>query len=117
VSNIHAENLARLKPKKPKRSGDRWARLNTFVDITMKQLRNTESVVWVYLFRHERNGTVDSSIRQIAAATGLSVNGAHAGLRGLIDRGLVEVLKLSKHHGEPSVYRLHPESKHTNNDQ
>lgn len=108
MSDRHAENLARLKPAtKKKKSGDRWARLNTFVDLTMRKITNSETSVWVYLFRHERNGTVDGSVRQIATATGLSIPGAHAALKRLIDRGLVEVLRKSRHHGEASVYRLH----------
>ena len=112
MSNRHTENLARLKPANPKRkaSGDRWARLNTFTDLTMKKLNASQIKVWIFLYRHERNGTVDSSVRQIANATGLSRNGAHKALRKLIDSELVEPLRMSRHHGEASVYRLHPES-------
>ncbi|MEO1236624.1 MAG: helix-turn-helix domain-containing protein [Planctomycetota bacterium] len=102
--------FAAMNGKAKRSSTNRWARFNQFVDVTMRKLKPSESAVWVYLYRHERNGTADASVRQIAEATGLHRNVAHRALQQLIELGLVEVLRLSRHHGEASVYRLNPEA-------
>ena len=56
--------------------GNRWARQNTFIDDTMGKLTHGELKIWMFLYRHERNGRVDSSVRQIAKGATLSVNHA-----------------------------------------
>ena len=101
-----AERQAKAKATKRKSSGDRWARLNSFVDISMREVTANESKVWLHLYRYERGGVVDASVRQIATGTGLHRNSTQNAIHGLMEKGLLEVLKRARHHGEATVYRL-----------
>ena len=107
MNSVHAANLARLNPAKPKRNGDRWAQFNTFIDVTMRDLKRGEIAVWVYLFRHTRKGVVSASVRQVSESTGLTPRNAHAAIRGLEDKGLVEVVRTGKLNKGGSIYRTH----------
>lgn len=103
------ERSRRAKGRKRRASEGRFAKLNTFTDVTLHTLKPAQGVVWFYLWRNEQpDGWVRESIRQIAAGTGLHRNGAHNAVKSLGRMGLVEVIKLAKWHGEHSVYRLHP---------
>lgn len=107
MSNAHAANLARLKPAKPKQSGDRWARFNAFIDAAIRDLPRSELAVYLVLYRHERNGVASASIRQIAEVAGVSRRHTNEAINRLVTRGLVEVVKTGKLNKGGSTYRLH----------
>jgi len=98
----------RGKAAKRQRAAGRWALLNNVVDILMRDMRPAELKTWLYMYRNERDGVVETSTRQIAHATGLSTRHAHKAVSDLRERGLVEPLHLSTSHGKPSRYQLHP---------
>jgi DNA-binding MarR family transcriptional regulator len=101
-----AARQAKTVATKRKSSGDRWARLNQFVDSLMKDMTHAQRGTFVYMFRHERNGTVATSVRQIANGTGMDKSSVQRALTQLTQRGIVEVVKKSKSHGSPSIFRL-----------
>jgi hypothetical protein len=64
---LHDEGVAvARKVKPPRHSGDRWAALNTFVDVIAPRLTLVERAVWLVMFRYARNGVCDTSERAIA---------------------------------------------------
>ena len=54
-----------------RRTGDRFAVLNAFVDFTAGTLNRGEILVWLVLYRDTKNGTAATSQADIARRTGL----------------------------------------------
>ncbi len=101
------ERAQKREAKKRNAANGRFAKLNRFVDVTMRTLQPSQIAVWLYLFRSEKEGVVSESVRQIAAGTGLHRNGAHKAMKELGRMGLVETIKLAKSLKDYSTYRLH----------
>jgi len=62
---------AKTEPKR--KTADRFAVLNAFVDTTLAELSRSEIAVWFVLYRDTRNGTVRTSQANIARRAGMSV--------------------------------------------
>lgn len=110
----HEEQTTAGKPTgRPGRSDDakRWARLNAFEDHIAPHLATAEQSVWHHIFRHCRDGTTKSSVRDIAANRGMDSKTASKALAHLIAVGLVWYVFKSSHKGDRSVFgmHLHPE--------
>lgn len=101
---------AKGKPARRK-TGDRFAVLNAFVDAGMVSLSKVEALTWLVLYRDTRDGTAHTSMDSIAVRIGckrLAVVRAVARLRR---RGLlVQVFKGGINRG-PSIYRVWPTPK------
>lgn len=83
----------RTKQKPPKRNAaDRFAVLNAFVDFTAADLRRSELLVWLTLYRDTRNGTAATSQRDIANRTGLNRKTVERSVASLVRRGLLRVV-------------------------
>lgn len=68
-----AERQDRTKGKAAgRRTGDRFATLNAFVDFTAGTLNRAELLVWLMLYRDTRDGTAATSQADIARRTGLA---------------------------------------------
>lgn len=91
-----------------RKSPDRWATLNEFVDVIAPAITKTESLVWLLLFRNARHGVVETSERTIASALQIQRTSAGRALRGLVECGLVWSIYKSIAKGVPSKYGLHP---------
>jgi len=89
-------------------SKNRWQTLNQFVDLVAPVIAKNEVLVWLLLFRHSRNGTVETSERRIAAALRLTRTSAGRALRGLTAGGFVWPIYRSTSKGACSKYGLHP---------
>ena len=85
----------------------RWATLNQFVDLVAPVIAKNEVLVWLLLFRHSRNGTVETSERRIASALRLTRTSAGRALRGLTAGGFVWPMYRSSSKGACSKYGLH----------
>lgn len=78
----------------PKRNtADRFAVLNTFVDFTAADLRRSELLVWMTLYRDTRNGTATTSQRDIARRCGVTRKTVERAVESLVGRGLLRVVR------------------------
>lgn len=101
-------------PKAPKPKGkparrktaDRFAVLNTFVDFTMRGLSRAEVLVWLVLYRDIRNGTARTSQCDIARRAGVNVRTVKRAIAGLHRRGLLAVVYRGSLRRGASSYRL-----------
>ncbi len=100
-------------PKKAKggapRRGERFAVLNTFTDLTLRDLSGAEAKVWLILFRDTKKiGTARTGQADIARRAGIDVRTVRRTLTSLGAAGLVKVVRRGKLNGGPSVYRVLP---------
>lgn len=101
-----------VEPPMPKRkAADRFAVLNSFVDVTMGELSRAEIATWLILYRDVRNGTARTSQTDIARRGGMSVRQVGRAIRQLGDMGLLSVARQGGLRQGPSVYRIHPLSR------
>jgi hypothetical protein len=96
-------------------SAARWRMLNSFVDFTLRGLRDAELKVWVVLFRESRDGVAFVSQRQLAERCGKSRTHVGKAVKALEEKGLLEVVERGHYvpddgggsaRGKPSSYRL-----------
>ena len=102
-----AGDMAKAKPSR-RRTGDRFAVLNAFVDVGMAGLSRVEMATWFILYRDTRNGIACTSEASIAARAGCSKRAVATAIGRLRRRGLlVQVFKGGLNRG-PSRYRVAP---------
>lgn len=89
---------------KPK--GDRYAALNGFVDVALRDAGGAEAKVWLVLYRDVRGGVARTGMGDIARRAGLSRRGVVKALNALKVRGLVERTSKGTVGGLPNSYRL-----------
>jgi hypothetical protein len=95
-------------PAAARRSGDRWATLNTFVDVIAPRLTLAERAVWLVMFRFARAGVCDTSERAIATQAAINKVSAGRALRRLVELRLVWPMFKSSYKGTSSRYGIHP---------
>lgn len=88
--------------------GDRWATYNAFVDVISPRLTLAERAVWHVMFRHTRNGVVQTSERQLSTAAAIDKATAGRALRQLVQLRLVWPVMKSSNKASTSRYGLHP---------
>ena len=93
---------------KQRGQGDRWATLNTFVDVIAPRLTLVERAVWLVMFRYARNGICETSERSIATQARIDKASAGKALRRLVELGLAWPVFKSSTKGASSRYGLHP---------
>ncbi len=78
---------------KPKRKhGNRFAVLNSLVDVAMRGLTQAELKTWLVLYRDTKNGIAATGQTDIARRSGLSVRAVKGAIRKLTKRGLLVVV-------------------------
>jgi hypothetical protein len=90
------------------RDQQRWATLNTFVDVIAPRLTLAERAVWLVMFRHARDGIVQTSERQLSTAARIDKATAGKALRQLVKLKLAWVMMKSASKESTSRYGLHP---------
>ena len=91
------------------RRGERFAVLNTFTDLTLRDLSGAEVKVWLILFRDtKKTGTARTGQADIGRRAGIGVRTVRRTLTKLAATGLVEVVRRGKLNGGPSIYRVFP---------
>jgi hypothetical protein len=88
--------------------GDRWATLNSFVDVIAPRLTLAERAVWLVMFRYSRSGVCDTSERAIATQAAIDKASAGRALRRLVELRLVWPVFKSNRKGTSSRYGIHP---------
>jgi hypothetical protein len=94
------------KSKAKKKSGNRFATLNTFIDFSMGDLDRGEIVVWLILYRDTRDGVAATSQGSIAKRAGMTTRGVQKALGRLIDKGLVKIVVQGRIGKGASSYRI-----------
>jgi len=74
------------------KTGERFAELNAFVDLTLADLSRAEIAVWLVLYRDTRDGTARTSYDDLARRAGLNRRNVGRAVRRLERRGLVKVV-------------------------
>lgn len=91
-----------------RRSKERFAILNGFVDHGLANLKRSEIAVWLIVFRDSKpNGLARTSLSDLARRGGISRRQASRALQELIGRGVVHVIKKGVV-GKATVYSLYP---------
>jgi hypothetical protein len=103
--NHRHQDKAKGKPARRK-TGDRFAVLNAFVDAGMAGLSKVEALTWLVLYRDTRDSTACTCMESIAARVGCSKRAVIDAVQRLRRRGLlVQVFKGGINRG-PSRYRV-----------
>jgi predicted transcriptional regulator len=99
---------AKGKPARRK-TGDRFAVLNAFVDFTMQELSRAEALVWFTLFRDTKpNGTAQTSQADLARRIGADPSTVKRAVAALVKAGLLAVVYRGSLRRGPSAYRVRP---------
>ncbi len=91
-----------------RKTANRFAVLNNFVDFTMGELPRGCVVVWLVLYRDTKDGTARTSQADIARRAGLSVRGVRDAIRRLESLGLLKTVYRGGLNRGPSRYRVIP---------
>ena len=97
---------------KPKGSGNRrnaagrFAMLNDFVDFTLADLSQSETKVWLILYRDARNDVARTSQADIAGRAGMSDRTVRRALKHLESRGLLKAVHRGGLNRGCSSYRV-----------
>jgi hypothetical protein len=92
---------------KPKRkTGERFAMLNAFVDFALTGLSRAEIAVWLVLYRDTKDGTARTSYEDLARRVGCDRRSVGRALRGLERRGLLKVVHRGGMRRGVSSYRV-----------
>jgi hypothetical protein len=98
----------RTAPQPNHRKGDRWATYNAFIDVIAPHLTLAERAVWHVMFRHARDGRCETTARQLASASSISISTAQLALNRLQRAKLVWPIWKSKDRAKASKYGIHP---------
>lgn len=89
------------------RSGNRFGTINTFVDITMRELSDRAALAWLVLWRDTKpNGLARTAVADLARRMGCSPSKAKRALAELRARSLIVVADRGGLGRGPSSYRL-----------
>ena len=109
---------APAKVAKPKRSAKsakgRFGVLNTFVDVTLRELDRTAGLVWVILWRDTRDGRARTGQADIARRIGCSARTVRSAVKRLEACGLLTVVFRGGLNRGPSIYRMRAVSESVN---
>ena len=101
--------------KRKKSSGgkaaERWLMLNAFVDLTAWELKRSELLVWMTIFRDSKDGIASSSQRNIAKRTGLARKTVERAVASLAECGLLLVVYPGGYRRGTAKYRTRPVTK------
>ncbi|MGE5610355.1 MAG: transcriptional regulator [Bacillota bacterium] len=91
------------------KSASRFAVLNTFIDVTLRDLDRAEVAVWLVLYRDTKpNGIARTAQTDIARRSGLSERHVRRVIGRLIKRKLLALVHRGGIHSGPSTYRVIP---------
>jgi len=92
---------------KRRKTADRFASLNDFVDCSMSDLSRSEALSWLVLWRDTRDGTARTSATDIARRIGADRRTVTNALSGLRKRGLLSLVYRGGLNRGTNVYRVH----------
>jgi hypothetical protein len=96
------------KPKRTAATSNRFGELNAFVDCSMAGLSRAEALTWLVLWRDTKNGTVRTSMTDVARRIGTTRRAVVDAVPKLEKRGLLFVVYRGGLKRGMNVYRVHP---------
>lgn len=113
-------NLAKSRASKPagvlprvlplrrgnRRRRDRFASVNAFVDVAMRDLGGADAKVWLVIWRDTRDGTASVSNKELGLRSGHDERTVRRAVRTLVAKGWLEVVKRGGIGRGASVYRV-----------
>ncbi len=97
----------RTNPTTRKRSGDRFAEINGFIDFTLASLTPSAIAVWLILWRDTKpNGLARTGQADLARRAGVTPRAVRKALTMLTAAGLVRVVRKGRIGAGPSSYRV-----------
>ena len=106
-----ANGKAGSKSKRTAATSNRFGELNAFVDCSMADLSRAELGTWLVLWRDTKQGTVRTSMADVARRIGASKRAVVDAVSGLEKRGLLIVVYRGGMRRGMNVYRVHPLAK------
>ena len=92
---------------------NRFAEVNAFVDVALRELEGTSAKVWLILWRDTKpNGSAATSQQDLARRAGVSVRTIYTALKNLESAGLLTVVRRGSIDRGSSVYRVWPIRQH-----
>ena len=95
------------KPKK-RATGERFSTINAFVDCSLADLTRAEALTWFVLWRDTKDGTVRTSIADVARRIGASRRAVIDAVAKLRKRKLLTLVFRGGINRGVSIYRVHP---------
>jgi hypothetical protein len=89
-----------------RRTGERFAMLNVFVDFALADLTRAEVAVWLVLYRDTRDGAARTGYDDLARRAGINRRNVGRALRRLESRELVKTIRRGGLGRGVSSYRL-----------
>ncbi|MCX7410761.1 MAG: hypothetical protein NTZ32_22020 [Planctomycetales bacterium] len=99
------------KPKRTAVTSNRFGELNAFVDCSMADLSRAEALTWLVLWRDTKNGTVRTSMTDVARRIGTTRRAVVDAVPKLEKRGLLFVVYRGGLKRGMNVYRVQPMTK------
>lgn len=104
-----ATNSTKGEGKAKRKTGDRFAVLNSFVDFTAAGLPRAETLVWLILFRDTKpDGLARTSQADLARRAGANVRTVKRAVANLERRALLKIVRRGGLRQGPSTYRVKP---------
>ena len=100
-------NKAKEKPERRK-TADRFAVLNAFIDFTMGTLTRNEIAVWLVLYRDTRSGTARTGQTDTARRAGISAGSVRRAIERLREKGFASGDVPRRNWPGAWTYRIHP---------
>lgn len=85
---------------------DRFLVLNTWIDVSIRDLSRAEIVTWLVLYRDEREGISKTSYTDIARRGGLSSRSVATAVSSLRKKRLIKLIRKGGLRQGPSVYKV-----------
>lgn len=89
-----------------RRTGERFALLNAFVDFSMGGLSRAEIIVWMILYRDSKEGIASTAQTDVARRGNIDRRTVGRSLRRLTARGLLEIVRQGGFRRGVSRYRV-----------
>ena len=103
-------NTKKAKGKTTRRkTGDRFATLNAFLDFTVAGLPRAAALTWLVLWRDTKpDGTAKTSIADVARRIGVNPSTVKRAVTALVKADLLTVIYRGSLRRGPSAYRVRP---------
>ena len=93
--------------RNPRRTGNRFAVLNAFVDYSLARVLRTDAAVWLVLYRDtQRDGMARTGQADIARRAGISTRTVKRAIKRLEGAGLLRVVRRGGLNRGPSAYHV-----------
>ncbi len=94
-------------PAARKRTAGRFTEINGFVDFSMAKLKPAEVAVWLILWRDTKpDGFAQTGEADLARRSGYSVRMVKYAVTGLIEKGIVKLVRRGRIGAGASVYKV-----------